>query len=116
MLNGNSEYLKWTRMKMKIDKLINYLEKFDKDEQVIVQIFTSDATLYEPEQFDKIANYLDYNEQFGEDTTELFLSWMSEANSIINELEDCIHCDGKGYDIHDNDCDYCDGTGKDNGN
>jgi hypothetical protein len=44
-------------------------------------------TPYLPEEFEDITNYLMANDQFGQDSAELFIGWMSEARSIIEELE-----------------------------
>lgn len=99
-----------------VAELIDQLQRHHKpDDPIIFQYMVSNYTSYAPEDFAEITDYLMGNDQFGQDSAELFIAWMSEAASIIEELkEDCIHCDGKGYDIQDNNCDYCDGTGKDN--
>ena len=90
-------------------------EEHDPNEPIIFQYFVSDYTSYDEYDFAKIADYLMNNSQFADDASELFISWMSEANDILSsELEDCIHCDGDGFDKQANDCDYCNGTGKNN--
>jgi hypothetical protein len=48
----------------------------------------SDYTSYAPEDFAEITNYLMGNDQFGQDSAELFQGWMSEAFDIIVELEE----------------------------
>ena len=50
-----------------------------------------------------------------------FTAWGEELSydgvysvEVEEEEEACMHCEGKGTDIHDNECDYCDGTGESN--
>ncbi len=71
-----------------VASLIDQLQRHHKpDEPIIFQYMVSDYTSYAPEDFAEITNYLMNNDQFGQDSAELFLGWMSEAFDIIVELE-----------------------------
>jgi hypothetical protein len=45
-------------------------------------------TRYLPDEFEEVSNYLMNNDSFGEESAEFFSAWMSEAMSIIEELEE----------------------------
>jgi hypothetical protein len=72
-----------------VASLIDQLQRHHKpDEPIIFQYMVSDYTSYAPEDFAEITNYLMGNDQFGQDSAELFIGWMSEAFDIIVELEE----------------------------
>jgi hypothetical protein len=70
-----------------VANLIEQLKAHDPDEPIVFQYMVSNYTSYLPEEFEDITNYLMANDQFGQDSAELFIGWMSEAASIIEELE-----------------------------
>jgi hypothetical protein len=45
-------------------------------------------TPYLPDEFEDITNYLMNNDSFGDESSQFFRAWMSEAMSIIEELEE----------------------------
>jgi len=71
-----------------VANLIEQLQRNHKlDEPIVFQYMVQEYTPYLPEEFEDITNYLMANDQFGQDSAELFIGWMSEAASIIEELE-----------------------------
>jgi len=71
-----------------VANLIEQLQRNHKlDEPIVFQYMVQEYTPYLPEEFEDITNYLMANDQFGQDSAELFIGWMSEARSIIEELE-----------------------------
>jgi hypothetical protein len=70
-----------------VANLIEQLKAHDPNEPIVFQYMVSNYTSYPPEEFEDITNYLMANDQFGQDSAELFIGWMSEAASIIEELE-----------------------------
>ena len=71
-----------------VAQLIDQLQRNHKlDEPIVFQYMVQEYTPYLPEEFEDITNYLMANDQFGQDSAELFIGWMSEAASIIEELE-----------------------------
>lgn len=72
-----------------VANLIDQLQRNHKlDEPIVFQYMVQEYTPYLPEEFEDITNYLMANDQFGQDSAELFIGWMSEAASIIEELEE----------------------------
>ena len=72
-----------------VGQLIDQLQRNHKlDEPIVFQYMVSDYTSYAAEDFAEITNYLMNNDQFGQDSAELFIGWMSEAFDIIVELEE----------------------------
>ena len=72
-----------------VANLIEQLQRNHKlDEPIVFQYMVQEYTPYLPEEFEDITNYLMANDQFGQDSAELFIGWMSEAASIIEELEE----------------------------
>lgn len=73
---------------MTVEKLISQLERYHKpDEAIIFQYVVAEHTKLEEDEFAKVADYLMGNDQFGEDTTDLFTSWITEAEDIVYEME-----------------------------
>jgi hypothetical protein len=71
-----------------VASLIEQLKEHDPNEPILFQYMIADWTSYLPEEFEEISSYLMSNDQFGDDTSELFSSWMSEASGIIEEQEE----------------------------
>jgi len=72
-----------------VANLIEQLQRNHKlDEPIVFQYMVQEYTPYLPEEFEDITNYLMANDQFGQDSAELFIGWMSEAASIIEELDE----------------------------
>lgn len=60
------------------------------DQPVIFQYFTAEMADRSVEEFGEIADYLMDNNQFGQDTSDVFISWITEADDIMsNQCEDC---------------------------
>lgn len=72
-----------------VASLIDQLQRNHKPEDSIVfQYMVADFTSYLPEEFDEISSYLMNNDSFGEESSEFFIGWMSEAASIIEDEEE----------------------------
>ncbi len=67
---------------MTIRELIDQLSKLDPDDPIVFGYVTSTR-----ENFAEISEYLDTNEQFADDTAELFASWIAEADDILYSIE-----------------------------
>lgn len=63
-------------------------EEHSADEPIIFQYVVADHTDLDQETFGEIAEYLMDNDQFGEDTSDLFRGWLVEAKDILEDLED----------------------------
>jgi hypothetical protein len=70
-----------------VANLIEQLKAHDPNEPIVFQYMVQEYTPYFADEFEDITNYLMANDQFAQDSAELFISWMSEARSIIEELE-----------------------------
>lgn len=69
-----------------VAELIAQLQKYeDPNEKIIFQYFTAGYASQSKEAFSKIAGYLMENEQFGEDTANVFLAWVQEAEGVLRE-------------------------------
>ena len=67
-----------------VKELIKQLEMYENaDDRIIFQYMTASHASIEKKQFNKIAAYLMENEQFGEDTANVFLYWIEEANGVL---------------------------------
>ncbi len=71
-----------------VASLIEQLKTHDPEEAIVFQYMIAEWTSYAPEDFAEVSNYLMNNDQFGQDSTELFQGWMSEAFDIIVGLEE----------------------------
>jgi hypothetical protein len=60
-------------------------EEHGSDEPIIFQYVVADHTDLDSDTFEEVADYLMGNDQFGEDTTEVFKSWITEALDIVQE-------------------------------
>lgn len=72
-----------------VQDLINQLQRNHKPEDYIVfQYMVSDFTSYSEEEFEGISNYLMNNDSFGEESSEFFNAWLTEANDVLLEEEE----------------------------
>ncbi len=60
----------------------------DLDQPIVYQFVLADHTDLDTEQFDQVADYLMDNDQFGEESSELFSSWISEAMDVILDAQE----------------------------
>lgn len=58
------------------------------DEPIVFQYMVQGFTSYLPSEFEEISNYLMNNDSFGEESSEFFRAWMSEAMGIIEDEEE----------------------------
>jgi hypothetical protein len=67
-----------------VQELINQLQTYEKpDEKIIFQYMTAGHAGISEKLFSEIAAYLMENEQLGEDTANVFLAWIEEANGVL---------------------------------
>jgi len=72
-----------------VQDLINQLQRNHKPEDYVVfQYMVSDFTSYSEEEFERISNYLMNNDSFGEESSEFFNAWLTEANDVLLEEEE----------------------------
>lgn len=72
-----------------VKQLIEQLQKYHNPEDAIAfQYMVSEYTSYSEEEFAPIASYLMDNESFGEESTEFFTAWITEANDVLTEEEE----------------------------
>ena len=72
-----------------VAQLIDQLQRNHKlDEPIVFQYMVQEYTPYLPDEFDEISNYLMNNDSFGDESSQFFRAWMSEAASIIEEEEE----------------------------
>jgi hypothetical protein len=72
---------------MKVSTLMGLLSRLDPDEPIVFQLLTQEHADYTPEEFQRIADYLEDSESFGEETYRVFYQWCEEAL-------DCLEQDG----------------------
>jgi len=93
-----------------VKSLIEQLQKYHNPEDAIVfQYMVSEHTSYSEKQFAPIAEYLMNNDSFGEESSEFFNAWLTEANDVLLEEQEC-KCSGccEVDDILDNGyCEEC---------
>ena len=71
-----------------VRELIDQLQRnHELDEPIVFQYFVADYTSYGKPKFERLANYLMNNESFGEESTNFFLSWLTEADDILKQVE-----------------------------
>ena len=69
-----------------VAQLIDQLQRNHKlDEPIVFQYMVQEYTPYLPDEFAEISNYLMNNDSFGDESSQFFRAWMSEAMSIIEE-------------------------------
>jgi len=71
-----------------VANLIEQLKTHDPNEAIVFQYMVADWTSYLPSEFEEVSNYLMNNDSFGDESSQFFRAWMSEAMSIIEELEE----------------------------
>jgi hypothetical protein len=71
-----------------VANLIEQLKTHDPNEPIVFQYMVADWTPYLPSEFEEVSNYLMNNDSFGDESSQFFRAWMSEAMSIIEELEE----------------------------
>jgi hypothetical protein len=69
-----------------VAELIDQLQRNHKlDEPIVFQYMVQEYTPYLPDEFAEISNYLMNNDSFGDESSQFFRAWMSEAMGIIEE-------------------------------
>lgn len=71
-----------------VKTLIEQLQRLDPTEPVLFQYLVSDMVGHSKADFANIVDYLDDNPNFGEDSVELFIGWITEAADVLEEAED----------------------------
>ena len=72
---------------MTIEKLIDLLKTYDPNEPIVFQFLVQEHTNYTPEDFERIADYLEDSDSFEEETARVMRDWCEEAL-------DCLEQDG----------------------
>lgn len=73
-----------------VQNLIEQLQKnHNPDDSIIFQYMVSEYTSYTEEKFQPIAEYIMDNESFGEESSEFFTAWITEANDVLLEEQEC---------------------------
>ena len=73
---------------MTVGKLIELLKLSDLDEPIVFQFVLTEHTLYTPEEFEKIADYLEDSDSFGDETARILKDWCRLATMRMEEKED----------------------------
>ena len=74
---------------MRVSKLMSLLSRLDPDEPIVFQFLLQEHTNFTPEEFDRIADYLEDSDSFGDETARMLKDWCFEAL-------DCLEQDGVG--------------------
>ena len=74
---------------MKVSTLMGLLSRLDPEEPIVFQLLTQEHADYTPEEFQRIADYLEESDSFGDETSRVFYQWCEEAL-------DCLEQDGVG--------------------
>ncbi len=76
---------------MNVSKLMDLLSTLDPDEPIVFQFLLHEHLNldYTAEEFERIADYLEDSDSFGEETARVMRDWCEEAL-------DCLEQDGKG--------------------
>jgi hypothetical protein len=64
---------------MTVGRLINLLQTLNEDESIVFQFIIAEHTLYTPEEFEEIADYLDESDSFGDETARILKDWCRVA-------------------------------------
>jgi hypothetical protein len=71
-----------------VQNLIDQLQKnHDPDEQIIYQYVVQEHTDLDEIEFPEVAEYLMDNDNFADETSEMFTGWITEAQSVLAEAE-----------------------------
>lgn len=73
---------------MTIAQLIELLKDYDPTEYVVFQFLAAEHLGMKPKQFAKVAEYVQDNDQFIEDITDLMKSWITEGKSVLADLKE----------------------------
>jgi len=72
-----------------VQQLIEQLQSNHKPEDTIVfQYFVADYTDHTEEEFAPIAEYLMGNDSFGEESSNFFNSWITEAQDVLETVKE----------------------------
>jgi hypothetical protein len=72
-----------------VQDLIKMLQKeYDPTQAIVFQYFTAEHAGLEEEEFVEVADYLMDNDSFGEETSEMFSGWITEAQDVLATVED----------------------------
>jgi hypothetical protein len=72
-----------------VQKLIDQLQKeHDPNEAIIFQYVLAEHTDLDQGTFADVSEYLMGNDNFAEDTTEVFQSWTTEARDVLEDQEE----------------------------
>jgi len=76
-------------MAMTVKGLIHQLQSsHDLDEPIVFQYVVAEHTNLEEDKFAEVADYLMGNSNFADDASEVFISWIAEAESVLDEAEE----------------------------
>jgi hypothetical protein len=64
---------------MTVQKLIDLLKTFDPDEPIVFQFLVAEHTDYSVSDFEKIADFLEDSDSFGDHTARVLKEWCVEA-------------------------------------
>ena len=72
-----------------VKQLIKQLQdNHNPDDAIVFQYMVSDYISQSEKEFAPIAEYLMDNDSFGDESTNFFLSWIEEAESVLREGEE----------------------------
>jgi len=67
-----------------IRSLVQYLSRFaDQDQAIVWNAVVAEDTDLTKEAFYEVAEYLETNQSFNDDSSDLFLAWIQEANDVL---------------------------------
>lgn len=72
-----------------VQDLIKMLQKeYDPTQAIVFQYFTAEHAGLEEEHFVEVADYLMDNDSFGEESSEMFSGWITEAQDVLATEEE----------------------------
>jgi hypothetical protein len=72
-----------------VQDLIKMLQtEYDPTQAIVFQYFTAEHAKMDEEDFVEVADYLMDNESFGEETSEMFSGWITEAKDVLATAEE----------------------------
>ena len=63
-------------------------KEYDPTQAIVFQFLTAEYAGLEEEDFVEVADYLMDNESFGEETSEMFRGWITEAQDVLATAEE----------------------------
>jgi hypothetical protein len=72
---------------MTVGRLINLLQTLNEDESIVFQFIIAEHANYSAEDFERIADYLEDSDSFGDDTSRVLKEWCAEAFDNLEEEE-----------------------------